>query len=41
MFDFSCKLEDNIQRVLEWNSENLSKRGFANPLGVNINNVVS
>jgi len=41
MYDFSNHLEESIQKTLDWNSENMSKRGFANPLGVNINNVVS
>jgi len=35
------KAEDNVQKNLGWNSENISKRGFANPLGINVNNVVS
>jgi len=30
-----------VQKVLGWNPENIVKRGFANPLGINVNNVVS
>lgn len=41
LFEFSKKVEDNIQKVLGFNPENMSKRGFSMPLAFNLNNTIS
>jgi len=34
-------VEDNVQKVLGYNPETMSKRGFSMPLAFNMNNIVS
>jgi hypothetical protein len=41
LFEFSKKIEDNVQKVLGYNPENMIKRGFSMPLAFNMNNTIS